>query len=56
MSCDPSAMRDYASKMAAVRENKLKIWRRPRRKPVPSTPETGEQRWEGEGGRVVPGG
>jgi hypothetical protein len=55
MSCNPRAMRDYASKMAALRENKLTIWRRPRRKPVPRTLGTGEQRWEGEGGRVVPG-
>lgn len=53
MNCDPRAMRDYASKVTALHGHALALWRRPLRAPTPPlTREPGEQRWEGEGGRL----
>jgi hypothetical protein len=54
MNCDPRAMRDYASRVTALYGRELVVWRRPLLNPsrAPSTREPGEQRWEGEGGRM----
>lgn len=54
MNCDPRAMRDYASKVTALYGHELAVWRRSLLDPAlaPSTRERGEQRWEGEGGRL----
>jgi hypothetical protein len=54
MNCDPRAMRDYASKVTALRGHELALWRGPHPGPVyaPPSREAGEHRWEGEGGRL----
>jgi hypothetical protein len=54
MNTEQRAMRDYASKVAALSGHALEVWRRPLRKPAaaPSTRELSKHSWEGEGGRL----